>query len=184
MSKTHGTNVHVIDGVEYVEVDRKAKLGDKVVAIRYKGDACKPGDVLVCIASDYEDGSIDAKNLSEEHEDAFFDTKYDEYRVLVPAEQWPPLTEDEAEAPSPTIEDLIANLARRVSSLETQLVDSQRNIERQAEELAALKHLAESNEEDIRTLDERTQPKYADAVTFDNFLDSIAEKVAERLVGR
>lgn len=56
-----------------------------------------------------------------------------------------------------TLADVLANLVRRVNSLETQLRDTQRNVERQAEEIATLKELAESNEEDIETLDERTQ---------------------------
>jgi hypothetical protein len=57
--------------------------------------------------------------------------------------------------------DLIANLARRVSSLEQQLKDTQGNVERHAEELANVKYNAKRHIEsltcDIITLDERTQ---------------------------
>jgi Mg2+ and Co2+ transporter CorA len=72
--------------------------------------------------------------------------------------------------------DVIANLARRVSSLERQLADTQRNLETFAEQ-------TESNTQDIAMLDERTQPQSAEVFTFEKFLDSIADKVAERLVG-
>lgn len=57
------------------------------------------------------------------------------------------------------IEELAERIQRNFNGLETQVRDTQRNVERQAEEIAELKHLTESNEEDIRTLDERTQPK-------------------------
>jgi uncharacterized protein YeeX (DUF496 family) len=56
-----------------------------------------------------------------------------------------------------TIADVLANLVRRVNSLERQLRDTQRNVERQAEEIATLKYLGASNEEDIAMLDERSQ---------------------------
>jgi chromosome segregation ATPase len=52
----------------------------------------------------------------------------------------------------PSVTDLLANLARRVSSLEQQLRDTQRNLEKFAEQ-------TESNSEDIRELDDSTQPK-------------------------
>jgi DNA repair ATPase RecN len=52
--------------------------------------------------------------------------------------------------------DVITNLARRVHSLESQLRDTQNNVEKLAEELATVKHLADSNEQDIAMLDERS----------------------------
>jgi septal ring factor EnvC (AmiA/AmiB activator) len=67
--------------------------------------------------------------------------------------------------------DVIANLARRVHSLEQQLSDTQNNVERQAEELANTKHRVSKHAtmfgiveervgrltDDIITLDERSQ---------------------------
>jgi phage-related protein len=60
--------------------------------------------------------------------------------------------------------DIIANLARRVHSLEQQLSDTQNNVERQAEELANTKHRVSKHAtmfgmltDDIITLDERSQ---------------------------
>ena len=52
---------------------------------------------------------------------------------------------------------MLANLARRVTSLESQLRDTQRNAEMLAEELMSLKYLTQSNEGDIRMIDQRTQ---------------------------
>ena len=51
---------------------------------------------------------------------------------------------------SENVLELIANLARRVASLEQQLAGTQRNLETFAEQ-------AEHNSEDIRYLDSRTQ---------------------------
>lgn len=97
--------------------------------------------------------------------------------------------------------DLTANLARRVSSLEKQLQDTQGNVERQAEDLENMRHggeesyretvsyLAslsnniESLTDDIVTLDERTQsPKEVDALDFNDFIALVAEKVAHKLL--
>jgi hypothetical protein len=63
--------------------------------------------------------------------------------------------------PEQRIIDLVANLARRVTSLEIQLVDTQNNVEKLAEELADVKYNAKRHIErvtcDIITLDERSQ---------------------------
>jgi TolA-binding protein len=60
--------------------------------------------------------------------------------------------------------DVIANLARRVHSLEQQLSDTQGNVEKLAEELEGANHWNKKNAtmfgmmfEDIRLLNERTQ---------------------------
>jgi hypothetical protein len=79
---------------------------------------------------------------------------------------------------SQQITDLLANLARRVSSLEQQLSDTQANVEKLAEELANVEHLTESNEQDIAMLDERTQPT-EEPVTPD---ESIPQYWAEALI--
>jgi TolA-binding protein len=79
---------------------------------------------------------------------------------------------------SPSVTDLLANLARRVSSLEQQLSATQSNVEKLAEELANVEHLTESNEQDIAMLDERTQPT-EEPVTPD---ESIPQYWAEALI--
>jgi peptidoglycan hydrolase CwlO-like protein len=87
------------------------------------------------------------------------------------------LTGEQSQA-SPDITDLLANLARRVSSLEQQLSATQGNVEKLAEELANVKYLTESNEQDIAMLDERTQPT-EELVTPD---ESIPQYWAEALI--
>lgn len=78
--------------------------------------------------------------------------------------------DEECSEADPSITDILANLAHRVHSFESQLRDTQGNVEKLAEELATVKH--------------QTQPQSVEVVTFEKFLDSIADKVAERLVGR
>lgn len=52
-----------------------------------------------------------------------------------------------------SVVDLLANLARRVTSLERQLANTQRNLEKFAQQ-------TESNTHDIAFLDERTAPTF------------------------
>ena len=120
---------HEIDGVTYVEVDRNAKVGDMVWLVNIR-DSIKLSEV----------NNIDGINEDIEH---------GWVKTLEP-------TVDTSQA-SPQVIDMLANLARRVTSLESQLSDTQRNAEMLAEELMALKYLTQSNEGDIRELDSRTQ---------------------------
>jgi phage shock protein A len=71
---------------------------------------------------------------------------------------------EEVNFDSPQVIDLLANLARRVASLEQQLSSTQSNVEKLAEELANTKHRVSKHAErvgmltdDIITLDERSQ---------------------------
>jgi chromosome segregation ATPase len=78
---------------------------------------------------------------------------------------------EEVNFDSPSVTDLIANLANRVHSLEQQLRDTQGNLEKLAEELANTKHRVSKHTtmfgaveervgmltDDIITLDERSQ---------------------------
>jgi uncharacterized coiled-coil protein SlyX len=149
MSKTH-----VIDGVTYMEVGRMANAGEKVVC---------GGSISTVKFTDGNyyivefDGSYNGR-------DAWYVT---DCRALEPLEY-----------PTPDVSDLLANLARRVASLETQLSATQGNVEKLAEELANTKHLTESNEKDIAMLDERTQPT-EEPVTPD---ESIPQYWAEALI--
>jgi uncharacterized protein YkuJ len=142
---------HVIDGKTYVEVSRKARVGEKVIIVNAQ-DGNDDG---------YENGAVFTVSstrgrwdLTHVENDAI--TLYDEeYLVLEPVDQAPE-----------SLADIIANLVRRVASLErrlesaeSQLRDTQNNLERQGVEIAEVSHLAKSNEADIRDLDERTQPK-------------------------
>jgi hypothetical protein len=143
--------VVVHEGKRYRTVERNAKIGDKILTINYYGyddSGIKDGDILTCTEAEYRDGSI-AVNV----EDGFFDTAQgDSYLVLEPLDSGECCEEptvDTTQA-SPQVIDMLANLARRVTQLESQLRATQRNLETFAEQ-------TESNSEDIRTLDERTQ---------------------------
>lgn len=157
---------YVINGVKYVEVDRKAEVGEKVLVVNAKKvgrDQCAfdNGHVTSVIATSNEN-YVTVKPCAK-----IYDS---EYRVLEEC-----CVEATANNPQSML-DLIANLARRVTSLEQQLRDTQRNVETWAErtesiihtlqspapwatqeDLAEVMSLARSNESDIRTLDERTQ---------------------------
>jgi hypothetical protein len=147
------------DGNLYRMIERNAEFGEKVLAVEYESDdtGIKPGDVLMCESEGFGDGSITVANGR-----GFFDTDIgDKYFVLE-------LIESEA---SPSVIDLLANLARRVSSLEQQLSATQSNVEKLAEELANTKHRVSKHAarfgyvedefvrltDDILTLDERSQ---------------------------
>jgi hypothetical protein len=132
MSKTH-----VIDGVTYIEVGRKAKVGDVVWLVNLESSLKISGaNDLDLINADIIDGCI---------------------KLLKPLEE-------ECCAYTPDIHDLLANLARRVASLEQQLRDTQGNVEKLAEELANAKHRVSKHatmfgvvEERVGMLDERSQ---------------------------
>jgi deoxyribodipyrimidine photolyase-like uncharacterized protein len=87
----------------------------------------------------------------------------------------------------PSVTDLLANLARRVSSLEQQLSATQTNMEKLAEEGANTLHFAHAIERDVMVIEKRLDngmsPKEVEVFTFENFLDSIADKVAQKIIG-
>jgi hypothetical protein len=123
MSKTH-----VIDGVTYVEVERSAKVGDKIVMIDHGDDGYDTGDIFDVKGTDEYYANF--RDNDGHHRSAV----KERYRVLEPLTSNPDLVE------------ILANLAHRVHSLEQQLRDTQRNIERQAEELENAKQSIESAE--------------------------------------
>jgi DNA repair ATPase RecN len=84
----------------------------------------------------------DSTNEWETHNGWVSDGNYE----IVESEE---VTVDTSQASEQVIE-MLANLARRVNSLERQLADTQRNLETFAEQ-------TEDNSEDIRELDERSQ---------------------------
>lgn len=139
------------DYERYRLVDRHAEVGEKVIIVSaYETyDKYKNGDIITAEKT----GSIGLMNFELATDEAEGNPEgyvvNGEYRVLeslkpVEAE---PLTVDETQA-SPEVVELLANLARRVTQLEAQLRDTQRNVETFAEQ-------TETNSEDIRLLGER-----------------------------
>ena len=144
---------HVIDGVTYVEVDRKAKVGDMVWLVNI--------DMPLILRKAHD---VDAINE---------DIECELVKTLEPVEESP-----DVEVVPPSVVDMLANLARRVSELEreTRLLRREnviasegrattlKNIETLTDGVNTLfrnvktfAEQAESNSEDIRELDSRTQ---------------------------
>ncbi|MEC0756449.1 hypothetical protein P8884_22505 [Bacillus haynesii] len=98
---------------EYVEVDRKAEVGDKVICLDDTGGDLTIGGMYTIDKIIEEDGTgygfID--DVGEER--AFWDEA--KYRVLVPVKS----SEEEPQPADPI--DVIANLATRVAELERQI---------------------------------------------------------------
>jgi hypothetical protein len=149
------SKTHVIDGVTYIEADRVAEVGEKVLIVNAEHTFGKyrNGDVLV-VQRESTNGGIESDLVSSPNGNTDGYIGREEYVVLEP------LQPEE----SPDVTDLLANLARRVSSLEQQLRDTQSNVEKLAEELANTKHRVSKHAErvgmltdDIITLDERSQ---------------------------
>lgn len=191
------TKTHVIDGKTFVEVERKAKVGDYVVYNKgteyeaiYKVTGYFPEDSTPPYYRVAHDPDEDGATVGVSIERSI---------TLEPVDQAPE-----------SIVDIIANLTRRVAALESQLRDTQNNVERQGVEIAevtntadmalrkavavderddltidrvnALEERIESNEADIRDLDERTQPKSSAKLLSEAFLalDEYERKLKRR----
>jgi hypothetical protein len=160
------SNTYVFDGVTYVKVDRKAKVGDYVLITKFDGYKVKAIRRVVKLSSYTQDFYVD-EPVGRFHED-YLDGDDDEYKTLEPllsSEELCGYLDDKCcEGPtvdqsqdSPSVTDLLANLASRVYSLEQQLRDTQVNVEKLAEELANVKYFGECNTEDILALYARSR---------------------------
>jgi hypothetical protein len=164
-----GENIIGINGKDYLIVNRKPETGDLIFCNDMIGEFR------------YTDGGYNIVNYggSVDGKDAWY---VDDCQVLVPLK-----TVGITQA-SRDIHDLLANLARRVSSLEQQLSDTQGNVEKLAEELANVTHWNKKHAtmfgklyEDVRLLKDCAHPKEVEVVTFEKFLDSVADDVAKKL---
>ncbi|MDH5159847.1 hypothetical protein [Heyndrickxia oleronia] len=155
------TDIVHIDGAKNRLVDRKAEVGEKVLIVNAK-DICgkyENGSIITAERSSCIGVESDTVADNDSNPEGFI--RYTEYRVLEPVAD-EVVEVDETQA-SPEVLDLLANLARRVTeierilktptpfatqaeitgvnkwldSVEQQLHDTQGNVERLAEELAA-----------------------------------------------
>jgi regulator of replication initiation timing len=172
MSKTH-----VIDGVTYVEFSRKAKVGDKVLIVKAEDTYGKymNGSIITVdrLCSGGIESDIARSDEGEGNSTGFIIEK--EYVVIEP--------NNECSEDSPKVTDLLANLANRVHSLEQQLKDTQGNVENLAEELAHFDYAINTVADRISRVQTRVEEN-EQTQSVEKFLDSIADKVAERLVRR
>jgi peptidoglycan hydrolase CwlO-like protein len=182
MSKTH-----VIDGKTFVEVERKAKVGEKVIIVKAWDSGGMYANGSIITAEKIDDRGIYSEQVctGEEGSNCGGFIADREYRVLKPVDQAPKSTED-----------LIANLVRRVAALESQLRDTQNNVERQGVEISANDHAidelshrlnhveadVELNEEDIRKIGAGVQAQQSGAKLLAEAFEALAKY--ERSVGR
>ena len=104
-----------IDGTVYRMVDRNAAVGEKVLAIKFAGHVSS-GEVMTVQIAEHSDGSIWTVS------GAFFDTEIgDKYIVLEQADESLELTEADVRNNPRQVIDLIANLAGRLSKLESKV---------------------------------------------------------------
>jgi hypothetical protein len=162
------TDIVHIDGVRYRLVDRKAKVGEKVIIV--ESDDIEIGTIGNCIVdSELADGSIDIDVPSEDTDYTFIDTNFDKYYVLEPVDPAqtaePEPIEVDTRHTSPEVIDMLANLARRVTELELKLdgiVDLKRKEYDAYEKLfTGIDEKIEMLIDDVAMLDERTQPLVA-----------------------
>lgn len=150
------TDIVHIEGTRYKLAERVAEVGEEIIIV---GNTSEHGYGL---GETYKVRRVYCDAVLAGH----FGLYLEDYRVLTPVDSEP------AE-PTPDIHDLLANLAQRVTSLEritgelvrakssveSQLNDAMRNIERLAQEYEMEKAKVESNTKDIAFLDERTYEK-------------------------
>lgn len=172
---------HVIDGKTYVEVERKAKVGDLIV---YNYNGISESTPRKVTEVDETVARFNVYCCCEDREEVSGYT-HAAYRVLEPVDQAPE-----------SIVDIIANLIRRVASLESQLRDTQANVERQGVEISANEHAidelshrmnhveadVELNEEDIRKIGAGVQAPQSGATLLADAFEALAKY--ERSVGR
>jgi predicted RNase H-like nuclease (RuvC/YqgF family) len=132
------------NGKWYRTVERRARNGEEIIIVSNK----MIHGLVVGNVYRYNNESAGGYYVEE------VDGRDIDYRVLEPLES----------EETPNIHDLLANLARRVASLEQQLSATQSNVEKLAEELENANHRIRKHAtmfgmltDDIITLDERSQ---------------------------
>ncbi|MEK5323346.1 hypothetical protein [Aeribacillus sp. FSL M8-0254] len=159
------TSIVHIDGQRYRLVDRKAKVGEKVIVVVANDTLVyrNVGEIVEIIETDGSSfgGMISPHDLGEKG--AIYHFQYLVLEPVEPAEE----SDDETEA-SESVLDLLANLARRVAELERKLGEYARkidgievDIQNINVDLGTVEENIEMIIDDIVTLDERTQPLVA-----------------------
>jgi hypothetical protein len=149
----------------YRLVDRKAKVGEKVIVVyAHRTHAIKPDDIgNVFNVEDTVENHEYIEDCVIVRDECGIDCAlyHEQYRVLEPVEPVEEdddvLTVDETEA-SKSVIDLLANLAQRVTELERKLEREQEFRESLYRKISDMKDDIEMALDDIVTLDERTQP--------------------------
>jgi hypothetical protein len=159
------TKTHVIDGVTFVEVDRKAEVGDKIIVTRRWFDI-NVGEVLEVISGEDFGFSEKSGQVYHAHPDnsrgIIKRIEDDYYTVLKPLS-----TVDTSEA-SPALIEMLTSLSRKIVSLESQLRDTQNNLEKQAAELANTRHRLAKHADRFAAVEDKVEMLTDDIVTLDS----------------
>jgi hypothetical protein len=150
----------------YRLVDRKAKVGDRIIIVDGKGwYRDKVGNIYEVIHSskygfeEDDDGRAYVEYEKNEYDEAIHYVRRENYRVLEPVEPAELVTAEEGDDKS--VLDLLANLARRVTELERKFESIESRQKRLMGRIADTEEKIEMILDDIVTLDERTQPLVA-----------------------
>jgi hypothetical protein len=170
MTKTHLIKDESLGGVlrEYVEVDRKAEVGDYVTAENVIRKVTNRDDIEKVVEFEsypYLNGSVIG------WADGYYKTLEPTDIIHVDGKRY--RLEPVDSQPADQL-DIIARLTRKVAQLERENTDIKRDIETWAQEIERLKRRLDDTHvkvemviDDIVTLDERTQP------------EELAKKIAE-----
>jgi hypothetical protein len=165
-------HIYEYKGMRYWTVERNAKVGEKVLIIHgsYTFGMYKDGDVLT-VDDVGGNGVYVQKAAANGNGNGFIDN--DEYLVLEPLES-EEVTVDTSQA-SPQVIEMFTALSRKIVSLESQLRDTQGNVENLAEEIAQTRHSGHNNLLDIREIygrlketEDKVEMALDDIVTLDS----------------
>jgi hypothetical protein len=148
--------VHLIDGCHYVEINRKAIVGDFVV---------RDGILRRVTGINEVDDYVEFEQYVDDEGDYVCGWGTGSYKTLEPLVE--EATVDTTQA-SPEVINLLANLARRVASLEDQLRSTQRNLETSAEELANTRHRLAKHADRFAAIEDKVEMLTDDIVELDS----------------
>jgi hypothetical protein len=149
------TDIVHIDGARYRIVDRKAKVGEKVIvtnALKGERDKCPFDNGHISEVIAVAEAEISVKPCAR-----LYHFEYHVLESVEPAEKDSDLVTAEEGDPKSTL-DLLANLARRVTELERKFEKLESRQKRLMGRIADTEEKIEKILDDIVTLDERTQP--------------------------
>jgi hypothetical protein len=146
------TDIVHIDGARYRLVDRKAKVGEKVIVVdaHLNGESYKNGDIFIVREVQHSVIFVIVDSVR------YIALSHFEYKVLEPVEPAELVTAEEGDDKS--VLDLLANLARRVTELERKFESLESRQKRLMGRIADTEEKIEMILDDIVALDERTQP--------------------------
>ncbi|TFI48181.1 hypothetical protein E4O93_09035 [Diaphorobacter sp. DS2] len=171
-----------IDGTVYRMVERKAAVGDKVLAIKFAGHVSS-GEVMTVEIAEHSDGSIWTVSGS------FFDTEIgDKYAVLEPIDQAPAnnltLTEADVRNNPRQVIDLIANLAGRLSKAESTIESITRDLgwhEMGPGRIANLRNKVGELDYDIQRIDRKIDDEVKTANDYSEEIEEQIESLDDRV---